>query len=80
MVVFRDLLEYHSGIYETDNDFDQIIGGHAVLIEGFGVEDDIEYWHVRNSWGPEWGENGYFKIKIGSSYLGSQGAFGCDPY
>jgi C1A family cysteine protease len=35
---------------------------HAVEIVGFGVDNDTPYWTVRNSWGPGWGEDGYFRI------------------
>lgn len=33
-------------------------GGHAVL--GVGYDDDLNAVIVRNSWGPEWGDKGYF--------------------
>ena len=34
--------------------------GHAVLLVGY---DDVQqYFKVKNSWGPGWGENGYFRI------------------
>mmetsp|Transcript_44133 Transcript_44133/g.59827 ORF Transcript_44133/g.59827 Transcript_44133/m.59827 type:complete len:138 (+) Transcript_44133:385-798(+) len=37
---------------------------HAVLAVGFGIENDQEYYLVKNSWGTNWGENGYVKIAI----------------
>lgn len=33
-------------------------GGHAVL--GVGYDDELNAVIVRNSWGPEWGDKGYF--------------------
>ena len=42
-------------------------GGHAVLIVGYGVEDEIPYWTVQNSWGPDFGESGYFRIIRGQN-------------
>jgi len=38
---------------------------HAVVMTGFGKDAPTQmlYWNIRNSWGKEWGENGYLRIQ-----------------
>ena len=51
---------YTGGILDSDACGTQL--DHAVTAVGYGKEGDKEYYIIRNSWGPSWGENGYIKI------------------
>lgn len=52
---------YRKGVYESSSCSPTEIN-HAVLAVGYGVEKDKEYWLVKNSWGENWGDDGYIKI------------------
>jgi hypothetical protein len=50
-----------TGIVPMPNLFtDECLGGHAVFVCGY--DDTKQYWIVRNSWGTQWGDNGYFYL------------------
>jgi cathepsin B len=66
--VYGDFPTYRSGVYQhtTGN----ALGGHAIRILGWGVENGTPYWLVANSWNASWGDKGYFKILRGSNECG----------
>jgi len=65
--VFDDFMGYAGGVYQRRSiDLD---GGHAIKIIGWGVDDSTKtpYWLVANSWGEDWGEKGFFRIRRGTN-------------
>jgi hypothetical protein len=60
---------YTQSVMDSYGD-DTLAGGHAVSVIGYGTGPDpeqngktVDYWLIRNSWGPNWGDSGYFKIQ-----------------
>lgn len=66
--VYEDLILYKSGVYEHVHG--KPLGGHAIRILGWGVENNTPYWTVANSWNSDWGDNGFFKILRGENHCG----------
>lgn len=49
-----------SGIVQMPTPSERVVGGHAILITGY--DQMAQRLAVRNSWGPAWGQKGYFTI------------------
>jgi cathepsin B len=66
--VYSDFPTYKSGVYKHVTG--SALGGHAIKILGWGVENGQDYWLVMNSWNDQWGDNGLFKIARGTNECG----------
>jgi cathepsin B len=69
--VYEDFLAYKTGVYKHTTG--SALGGHAIKIFGWGVENDSPYWLVANSWNEDWGDQGTFKIFRGHNECGIEG-------
>ncbi|MDM8535919.1 C1 family peptidase [Desulfobacterales bacterium HSG17] len=74
---------YKGGVYNYDGGpISWEDNGHAVLLVGY--DDNLQCFKVKNSWGTDWGEKGYFRIayddvtddvKFGSYAITGSGAY-----
>lgn len=37
---------------------------HGVFLVGYDTTGPVPYWIVKNSWGKDWGDDGYVKIAM----------------
>ena len=85
MEVNQDFQFYVEGVFMSDQCQNWYLGHyrdyqwselralrHAVLIVGFGTDNEtgLQFWKVKNSWGPLWGESGFFRIVKGYGHCG----------
>ncbi|XP_034429336.1 pro-cathepsin H isoform X2 [Hippoglossus hippoglossus] len=67
-----DFMHYKDGVYtstQCKSTADRV--NHAVLAVGYGAEENsMPYWIVKNSWGTDWGKDGYFLIERGRNMCG----------
>jgi len=70
-------IEYSGGIFE-DPSCTYAGMNHAVTIVGYNNAE--KYWLIKNSWGAEWGEEGYLRMRKDYAALAPEGMCGVAAY
>lgn len=74
LVSTQNFQDYTNGVfYETASNYASPSSNHAVLIVGW--DDDKNAWLIKNSWGTDWGEDGYGWIDYGSNNIGRRASW-----
>lgn len=71
----EDFMYYKGGVYKSGpnqihQEWEQV--DHAVLLVGYGDDNGSRYWQLQNSWGNDWGEDGYFRMARGMDESGCE--------
>jgi hypothetical protein len=75
-LVYEDFYTFDpikDGVYIHNENFPAIVGGHGIEIVGWGDYKtkngkSIPFWWVKNSWGKNYGYNGYFRFLRGQNH------------
>lgn len=70
---------YRSGVYEADDCGNAISDlNHAMAMVGYGEDSatGLGYWVIRNSWGAQWAEDGYMRVRRGTNVCGVEADVG----
>lgn len=70
--VYNDFLQWDGrGIY-VPRPGQKKLGGHAIRIVGWGNDPKMPYWLCANSWGTQWGEQGYYRMQMANDMLATE--------
>lgn len=76
MAVYQSFLHYRRGVYHPLEN-DPFVGFHCIAVVGY--DDDLGAWLIRNSWGRDWGMDGYAWVKYGTCLMYAMYELEVDP-
>jgi cathepsin L len=76
--VANSFFHYADGVYDEPNCHEPD-HNHAVLVVGYGTLNGHDYWLVKNSWGTNWGVQGYIRMARNKNNQCSIASYGIYP-
>ena len=76
--VDQAFMQYKSGIFNSNTCGTAV--KHAVLVVGYGSSNGQDYYKLKNSWGTQWGSQGYIFFQRGGSGGRREGQCGMLQY
>ena len=68
IAVTEELMNYTTGVFKDKTGRKDL--DHDISVVGWGVDNGVKYWTIRNSWGSYWGEGGNLRLIRGEDNLG----------
>ncbi|XP_049438596.1 cathepsin S-like [Epinephelus fuscoguttatus] len=68
---------FRSGVYDDPSCTQKV--NHGVLVVGYGTLDGADYWLVKNSWGVNFGDQGYIRMARNKNNQCGIALYGCYP-
>jgi len=64
---------YQSGVDNPGSSCDPTAIDHCITLVGWGIDSasGAPFWKIKNSWGTDWGENGYYRLYRDNSNNGA---------
>lgn len=62
-------MTYSDGIFRKTKDDFKLPGRHVVRVIGWENVKGNNSWIIENTWGKDWGQNGYGKIAFGETEI-----------
>jgi C1A family cysteine protease len=66
MAVYNDFFAYTGGVY-VKTSAATLVGYHCICVVGY--DDSQQCWILKNSWGPNWGDGGFCRIRYNQAIL-----------
>jgi len=63
-------MQYYQGGVDDPSDCNPDAIDHCVTLVGYGVDKNIPFWRLKNSWNTNWGEQGFYRLVRGKGACG----------